>query len=665
MRKWKLFLMVCPFLAIFFWSVFFVDEINITHSPKKAIDGISRQSRAGGGTDGIGTNEKKGTLRLTKNLPKGKSNANKTKMAPGIQKEEYAVKTPSCMIPLLDPMDPSISKLVVVKPLDECPKPSMLTYQEGNKIKINKTYVHRNYRKGNIQCDYQYILRKNYSDTGISFTDAVPIDMELSYFVMLREFVLITCYDRNGDPNKIIYRHFHSKFMENKLEKRGGIKKANEWNVMLIGTDSMSRSAALRYMPKTVNFLREKLSAINLLGYTKVGLNTRPNMLPFLTGYHLEEILRPRKKVDYLPLIFKEYSQAGYATFFGEDEPGMSLFNYLSPGFLKEPTDYYIRPYTLAIKAAKNWTLPKRHCSRMIFQPEEIFDYLGQFAEFYKRQKHFSLTFITGLSHDSNGRARRLDSLYLKLFTKLEKNGIFKDTILVFFGDHGYRYGKIMKTRVGKLEGKLPVMFIAVPKRFRERHPGYVKNVQTNSRRLTTHFDMHATLEHIFSINEQQLGDEPRSISLFHQIPKSRTCKSAGVPLEFCVCQVAVEVNITEAKVQQAAKFIIDELNNILNEKKNVCADLNMEKIHTASLLQFPDGGSNDTEHYQLSLSTLPGQGLFEGTVSLSKNTAGTFAFAMQGPIARLNLYGNTSICVYVPKLRLYCYCKTNLTGGK
>ena len=39
-----------------------------------------------------------------------------------------------------------------------------------------------------------------------------------------------------------------------------------------------------------------------------------------------------------------------YWTFYGEDNPGISTFNYLKRGFSKQPTDHYYRTMALALR---------------------------------------------------------------------------------------------------------------------------------------------------------------------------------------------------------------------------------------------------------------------------------------------------------------------------
>lgn len=46
----------------------------------------------------------------------------------------------------------------------------------------------------------------------------------------------------------------------------------------------------------------------------------------------------------------QEYKKKGYKTLLAEDAPEIATFNYLKRGFDEPPTDYYLRPFGLAIK---------------------------------------------------------------------------------------------------------------------------------------------------------------------------------------------------------------------------------------------------------------------------------------------------------------------------
>jgi hypothetical protein len=92
-------------------------------------------------------------------------------------------------------------------------------------------------------------------------------------------------------------------------------------NVIMIGMDSTSRLNFRRSMFKTRQIL-EQIGAHEMLGYTKVGENTYPNTIPFLTGYHeyqMEDLCRYKKetKLDDCPFIWKTFkAHHGYLSGF-------------------------------------------------------------------------------------------------------------------------------------------------------------------------------------------------------------------------------------------------------------------------------------------------------------------------------------------------------------
>jgi len=98
------------------------------------------------------------------------------------------------------------------------------------------------------------------------------------------------------------------------------------------------------------------LQALELYGYGRVGDNTYPNVMALLTGKLAEE--RPFGTIDWAPLLWKNFSAAGYRTLLLEDGyvgnhvftvwDWVDVFN--SPrGFRSVPTDYYFRPLSVAM----------------------------------------------------------------------------------------------------------------------------------------------------------------------------------------------------------------------------------------------------------------------------------------------------------------------------
>ncbi|CAG2184306.1 unnamed protein product, partial [Oppiella nova] len=99
--------------------------------------------------------------------------------------------------------------------------------------------------------------------------------------------------------------------------------------------------------------LAEEHNFYPIYGYNKIGDNTFPNLMAILTGnfynHYWNESMRSTKYFDDLPFIWKEFAKQNFMTTFIEDLPQYSLFNFNKKGFIDKPTDYYLRPVSLAI----------------------------------------------------------------------------------------------------------------------------------------------------------------------------------------------------------------------------------------------------------------------------------------------------------------------------
>jgi arylsulfatase A-like enzyme len=65
------------------------------------------------------------------------------------------------------------------------------------------------------------------------------------------------------------------------------------------------------------------------------------------------------------------------------------------------------------------------------------------------------------------------DDFLAEYFKNLYEENIMDDTFVIFFGDHGSRFGPLRQTAQGKLEERLPLNLFFAPKRFLENHPTY------------------------------------------------------------------------------------------------------------------------------------------------------------------------------------------------
>ena len=88
--------------------------------------------------------------------------------------------------------------------------------------------------------------------------------------------------------------------------------------------------------------------------YDLVGENTLPNTVAFLTGLSFEDLSKtclrhPNIPQDLCPYIWQRFDAAKYLTATIEDAPGLVGFNYMKLGFVHQPTDFYFRPFMLAV----------------------------------------------------------------------------------------------------------------------------------------------------------------------------------------------------------------------------------------------------------------------------------------------------------------------------
>ena len=106
----------------------------------------------------------------------------------------------------------------------------------------------------------------------------------------------------------------------------------------MVGVDSVSRNNMIRYMPKTRDYLLNKMSAIEFLGYNKVADNTFLNIVPMTTGKFVHELPWNSSAVnvtfDRYDFIWHNFSKQGYRTLYSEDAPFGQIFDYQTYGIL-------------------------------------------------------------------------------------------------------------------------------------------------------------------------------------------------------------------------------------------------------------------------------------------------------------------------------------------
>ena len=210
-----------------------------------------------------------------------------------------------------------------------------------------------------------------------------------------------------------------------------------------------------------------------------------------------------------------------------------------------------------------------------------------------------------------------------------------------------------------------------------------MKNFKINTQRLTTPFDIHETFLDILNYDgAQSMGSlDNRGISLFKEIPRSRTCAHAGIETHWCACLNWRDADKSSSHVISAANHLVRTINQMTSEQRHNCEELKLDVISAAGvfqphekLLRFrksfdSDGRSADFSDkmeaselfFQLTIVTAPNNAKYEATLKFvpKKN----LFVANEKEISRINKYGNQPHCVTksLPHLRPYCYCKTQV----
>lgn len=467
--------------------------------------------------------------------------------------------------------------------------------------------------------------------------------------------------------NDVVYRDFFAIAQPN--ADRLVARKFKEWrsteknstppNVVIIGIDNNSRMNSHRYLPKTLDLLKE-IGAVEMLGYTKTAENTYPNSVSFLTGFSekdIELICHSSKNVafDDCPFIWKAFEDLNYITVNAEDAPYLGGFNYLKTGFVKKPTDFYLRPLMLAVMKY----LPRRDyyhtdCIGRQMTEELVFKYILDVIHRanYHSTPVFVHNWLTSLGHLNYNNVQFGDSSitnYIKQLISLSGD----NTIFFFMSDHGQRYGPIRETRIGWYEDKLPTQWVYLPKRLRETQPEWFGNLKLNSGRLTSHFDVFQTMLHIlrsFSSGHRydSNGKYRYGQSLLDEVPENRTCEQAGVTVNFCACSRPNVLDTKDKKVVGAMEAAIKHLKLLLPLDK--CSEPTLKQILSAGYLSLPG-----KLVYLITFITNPGDFVFEVNVEFDENRQ---AYAINTDFLRMNKISRTVDCVKDPLLERYCYCK-------
>lgn len=114
------------------------------------------------------------------------------------------------------------------------------------------------------------------------------------------------------------------------------------------------------------------------------------------------------------------------------------------------------------------------------------------------------------------------------------------NTIIIIQGDHGLQGGPHMVDYAMQIEHRRPFLTFLLPSKLAT--PAVRQNLAVNRRRLVTAFDLHKTMRNfLLRHKSRQVEAVPPAVPwaydlLEERVPKSRSCHTAHIPLDFCSC---------------------------------------------------------------------------------------------------------------------------------
>ncbi|EDX05585.1 GD21718 [Drosophila simulans] len=547
-------------------------------------------------------------------------------------------------------------------------------------------------RKGNatLECEYQDISRDNSDQKpDNTYNQLRSRSIEQHQFVPNNtDYMITSCYVRDVTNHRELLQQDAISFIEDRLPKKkvkDFVKDESEVHkpsVLIMGLDSTSRINLRRAMPSVYKFVRQP-GWFEMQGYNKVGDNTFPNLLAVLTGDSEKgvgdycDVTKPGC-LDSLNFIWKRFKAANYTTAFAEDCSSISTFNYLKPGFVKQPTDYYLRPLLFAIE--KQFKVTKdfgfAYCVGRHLSFSYVWDFGQQFIDrFLGRSPMFGFLWSNSFTHDYYEGATALDNLLWKYLKSFEESNLFQKSIVILMSDHGHRYNTLRRASTGYFEERMPMMFIYLPPWFRREYPHLATNLGKNQNRLSSNYDVYMTLQHLLQLDRKSVDEFPDKLrarqckscqSLFFELPFNRTCQMAGIEEKWCCCQ-PTETITNSPYVSTIAEAIVQRMNEHLvnHNLSDLCHNFTLDYVEKADRKTILSNGlrpaDKNEQVYIIVFETIPKNPIFEATVRWNRRTHRLLHFDVED-LSRLTSYKNDANCINRKNAKKYCICKDSLS---
>ena len=237
------------------------------------------------------------------------------------------------------------------------------------------------------------------------------------------------------------------------------------------------------------------------------------------------------------------------------------------------------------------------------------------------------------------------------MLTKLTNNTALDTTFFFLVGDHGFLMGSpFLRTTQGRVEANMPMLVIIPPPNFGATHPDMLETMKKNTEELTTHWDLHRTLEHILAMSVGEEHEVRRPGTSLLTPVGTRTCPEAEVPPQYCSCTSSWQ-HLKPEDVNDIVTAVFADINDAL-ELLGLCQTLTLEEVTEASIRAV-----GKETIIEASVVVVPSTAHF--TVKVVFPVGSSDLKKAKVTVTRTDLYRFTSLCVGERKLlQSICICR-------
>lgn len=189
----------------------------------------------------------------------------------------------------------------------------------------------------------------------------------------------------------------------------------------------------------------------------------------------------------------------------------------------------------------------------------------NQIENFIRKQTSADLPFFliasySQMTHEDFNNFQMVDSVYADFIRRMKP--LLNDTILIFAGDHGPRFGSFTNTALGQMEENMPLVMLRIPDKLAELHPKLRLHLRANADRLTTWYDINQMLKDVATHQFEPIdfkSSKTGPVSPWRElVPPTRTCIDANIDAACCVCNNSISMSPSKPVPRLASVLLTD-----------------------------------------------------------------------------------------------------------